>query len=75
MSTTITDITKAQRDVLAAVVCRGRLGFAVRVGRTDSLALGKCRRLAEEYNYPFKIRTMKQALTFLEAFIEEVDAL
>lgn len=63
----LTNISEGQRDMLAISVLKGRLGFAIRVGRTDSLALAKARQLAEKYGWPIYPKTMKQALHFVEA--------
>lgn len=63
----LTNITAEQRDVLAIIVLKGRLGLAIRIGRTDSLALAKARQLAERYEWPIYPKTMKQALHFVEA--------
>lgn len=65
--TMLTNLTEADRDVLAILVLKGRLGFAIRVGRTDGMALAAARRLAEKYNWPEGMKTMKQAERFVLA--------
>lgn len=65
--TMLTNITEADRDVLAILVLKGRLNMAIRMGRTDGLALAKARQLAEKYNWPIYPKTMKQALHFVLA--------
>lgn len=63
----LTNITAEQRDTLAIMVLKGRLGMAIRMGRTDSMALAKARQLAEKYNWPIYPKTMKQAERFVLA--------
>lgn len=65
--TMLTNITEADRDTLAIMVLKGRLGYAIRVGRTDGLALAKARQLAEKYGWPAGMKTMKQAERFVLA--------
>lgn len=64
---TILNIDEAKRDALAILTLKGRLSFAIRVGRTDGMALAKARQLAEKYEWPIYPKTMKQALRFVEA--------
>lgn len=64
---TITNIDEAKRDALAILVLKGRLAFAIRSGRTDSMALASARRLAEKYEWPIYPKTMKQAEKFVLA--------
>ena len=63
----ITNINEADRDVLAILVLKGRLSMAIRMGRTDGMALAKARQLAEKYNWPVYPKTMKQAERFVLA--------
>lgn len=63
----LTNITEADRDVLAIMVLKGRLSFAIKVGRTDGMALAKARQLAEKYGWPIYPKTMKQAQVFVLA--------
>ncbi|UDL16323.1 hypothetical protein SEA_ZOOMAN_352 [Microbacterium phage Zooman] len=63
----LTNITEADRDVLAILALKGRLSFAIRVGRTDGVALAKTRQLAAKYNWPEGMKTMKQAERFVLA--------
>lgn len=65
--TMLTNITEADRDTLAILVLKGRLGFAIRAGRTDGMALAKARQLAEKYGWPEGMKTMKQAERFVLA--------
>jgi len=65
--TMLTNITEADRDVIAILVLKGRLGIAIRMGRTDGAALASARRLAEKYNWPGGMKTMKQAERFVLA--------
>ncbi len=67
----ITNITEEDRDVLAVMVLKGRLGFAIRAGRTDGMALAKARQLAAKYNWPTYPKTMKQAEKFVLACYQE----
>ena len=64
---TILNIDEAKRDALAIMALKGRLSFAIKVGRTDGMALASARRLAEKYEWPIYPKTMKQALRFVEA--------
>lgn len=66
-SVLLTNISSEDRDVLAVMVLKGRLGFAIRAGRTDGMALAKARQLAEKYNWPIYPKTMKQAEKFVLA--------
>jgi hypothetical protein len=63
----LTNITEADRDVLAIIVLKARLAMAIRFGRTDGMALAKARQLAEKYNWPVYPKTMKQAERFVLA--------
>ncbi|URP22126.1 hypothetical protein SEA_BIG4_368 [Microbacterium phage Big4] len=63
----LTNITEADRDVLSILALKGRLGYAIRIGRTDGMALAKARQLAEKYNWPEGMKTMKQAERFVLA--------
>lgn len=65
--TMLTNISEADRDVLAILVLKGRLAFAIRAGRTDGMALASARRLAVKYNWPEGMKTMKQAERFVLA--------
>ncbi|QNN98069.1 hypothetical protein SEA_FEDE_21 [Microbacterium phage Fede] len=66
----ITNIDEGKRDAIAFAVIKARLKIAIMVGRTDQPALHRARTLAEKYNYPGNIKTMKQALRMCEAAVE-----
>lgn len=65
--TLLTNITEADRDVLAIMVLKARLSMAIRFGRTDGMALAKARQLAAKYEWPIYPKTMKQAQVFVLA--------
>lgn len=63
---TITDIDMQGRFFIAMRTLRVRLRFAIRSGRTDSVALHSARGWAENVGYEGGMKTMKQALRFVE---------
>ena len=63
----LTNITEEQRDRIAISVLKARLSFAIKVGRTDGVALASARRLADKYGWTESTKTMKQALRFVLA--------
>lgn len=67
---TITDIDEQGRFFIAMRTLRVRLRFAIRAGRTDSHALHAARGWAERVGYKGGMKTMKQALRFVEANCE-----
>lgn len=66
----LSNINEQDRDVIALHVLKGRLGYAIRVGRTDGMALAKARQLAEKYGWPEGTKTMKQAERFVLAALK-----
>lgn len=65
--TTITNIDENGRFFLAMRTLRVRLRFAIRVGRTDAAALHAARGWAEKSGYTGSLKTMKQALRWVES--------
>lgn len=63
---TITNIDEQGRFFIAMRTLRVRLRFAIRAGRTDSAALHAARGWAERVGYTGGMKTMKQALRFVE---------
>lgn len=68
---TIAPVTPDIRQRLAMVALRGRLSFAIRVGRTDGFALASARGWAEKAGHTGSMKTMKQALRWVESQITE----
>jgi len=68
-SITIAPVTPEIRNALAMIALKGRLGFAIRAGRTDSFALSSARGWAEKAGYTGSLKTMKQALRWVESQI------
>lgn len=66
----LTNINEEDRDILALLVLKGRLAFAIKVGRTDGMALAKARQLAGKYGWPENTKTMKQAQRFVLAALK-----
>jgi hypothetical protein len=64
---TITNIDQDGRFFLAMRTLRVRLRFAIRAGRTDSFALQSARGWAEKAGYTGSLKTMKQALRWVES--------
>ena len=63
---TITNIDEQGRFFIAMRTLRVRLRFAIRAGRTDAVALHSARGWAEKVGYTGGMKTMKQALRFVE---------
>ena len=67
----IAPVTPDIRQRLAMLALKGRLGFAIRAGRTDSFALYSARGWAEKAGYKGSLKTMKQALRWVESQLAE----
>lgn len=66
----IAPVTPDVRQRIAMVALRGRLSIAIRLGRTDSFALASARGWAERAGYTGSLKTMKQALRWVESQID-----